>query len=174
MLVSLRARALALTAALGVALGALANLVSVNSGGVELSLPGAFVLFGAALGGLALYLARQVVKFADRQTRQEARNMNPLMAARVAVFAQALALTGAFVAGWQVSIGVYQLGLLASRSSLLLLAETGLALLGGLAMLVCGLVAESWCKIPPGSDDEGGTPTGRLAQTGPLARSDKG
>lgn len=169
----LRSRALALMGALGVAAGALANLLSVSAGGAELSLPGAFLLFAVMAGGVALYLGRQVGKYANRKTRQDAKSVNPLLAARVAVYAQAVALTGSLVAGWQVAILVYQLGLVGSRSSDMMV-ETTLALLGGVVLLVSGIIAENWCKIPPGDDEEGGgTPAGRVAQPGPLVRGDK-
>ncbi|WP_237199657.1 DUF3180 domain-containing protein [Rothia nasimurium] len=167
----LRSRALALLAAVGVASGAVLNFLSVSSGGPELSLPALTVVAALILGSLALYFARQVLKFSRVETRKKAGSMNPLMAARVAVFAQALALTGALVTGWQVAILVYQLGLLTSRASAQPLVESSVALAGGLVMLVAGIVAENWCKIPPGDEDAGGGVGEVSPQTGPLARN---
>ncbi|WP_421083623.1 DUF3180 domain-containing protein [Rothia nasimurium] len=167
---SLRNRALALVFGVGVASGALLNLLSVQAGGPELSLPALILLAALILAVLALYFARQVSRFSRVDTRAKAGSMNPLLAARVAVFAQALALTGALIAGWQLALVVYQVGLLASRSATAPLVESLLALVGGLIMLVAGIIAENWCKIPPG-DDEGSGGVGQVApQAGPLAR----
>lgn len=167
---NLRYRALALTTGVGVAAGALANLVSVQSGGAELSLPFFICLVALLLGGAALYLARQVSKFSTPETREQAGNMTPLVAARVAIYSQALALTGALLTGWQVAILAFQLGLLSSRAALAPLAESGAALLAGLFMLVAGIIAENMCKIPPGKDEDGGQGLGETApQAGPLA-----
>ncbi|WP_237205598.1 DUF3180 domain-containing protein [Rothia nasimurium] len=167
----LRSRALALLAGVGVASGAVLNLLSVQSGGPELSLPALTLLAALILAGLALYFARQVYRYSRVETRKNAGSMNPLMAARVAVFAQALALTGALVGGWQVAILVYQLGLLTSRALAQPLVESSVALVGGLVMLVAGIVAENWCKIPPGDQDAGGGVGEVSPQTGPLARN---
>ena len=113
----LRSRALALLAGVGVASGAVLNLLSTQSGGPELSLPALTLVAALILAGLALYFARQVYRYSRVETRKNAGSMNPLMAARVAVFAQALALTGALVGGWQVAIVVYQVGLASARAT---------------------------------------------------------
>ncbi|MDO4898293.1 MAG: DUF3180 domain-containing protein [Rothia sp. (in: high G+C Gram-positive bacteria)] len=162
---NLRYRALALTLAGGAAAGAFVNLLSVQSGGAELSLPWLVLPVALLLGGAALYLARQVRKFSKRQTRDQAGNMNPLLAARVAVYAQALALTGALLSGWQLAIFVFQLGLLASRPALSPLVQSGAVLVAGIFMLVAGVCAENMCKIPPGDDEDGGHPG--LGETSP-------
>ncbi|WP_237187767.1 DUF3180 domain-containing protein [Rothia nasimurium] len=167
---SLRNRALGLMFGVGVATGALLNLVSVQAGGPELSLPSLTLLGALVLSALALYFARQVARFSRVETRADAGSMNPLLAARVAVFAQALALTGALIAGWQLALVVYQVGLLASRSTMAPLIESLLALTGGVIMLVAGILAENWCKIPPGDEDGGGGVGQAAPQPGPLAR----
>lgn len=169
----LRSRALALLAGVGVAAGALLNLVSVRSGGPELSLPGLVLVTALGVGGLALYFARQVRRYGTVETRKDAGSMSPLLAARVVVFAQALALTGALVAGWQLALVVYQLGLVELRASVLPLVESVAALLAGVVMLVAGLVAENWCKVPPGDADAAGGLGGSAPQTGPLVREEK-
>ncbi|WP_326504088.1 DUF3180 domain-containing protein [Rothia nasimurium] len=167
----LRSRALALLAGVGVASGAVLNLLSVQSGGPELSLPALTLVAALILAGLALYFARQVHRYSRVETRKNAGSMNPLMAARVAVFAQALALTGVLVGGWQVAIVVYQVGLASARATAQPLIESLLALAGGLVMLVTGIVAENWCKVPPGDNDAGGGVGEVSPQTGPLARN---
>ena len=168
---SVRNRALALIFALGVASGALMNLMSVRSGGPELSLPSLTLLGALLLAVLVLYFARQVSRFSRPETRTKAGSMTPLLAARVAIFAQALALTGALLAGWQIALVAYQLGLLASRATLAPLVESLLALVAGLVMLLAGILAENWCKIPP-EDQKGSGGVGQISpQTGPQAHS---
>lgn len=167
----LRSRALALLAGIGLAGGATLNLVSIRLGGPELSLPALTVVVALVVGGVALYFARQVYRFSRVETRKDAGSMTALTAARVAVFAQALALTGALVAGWQLAIVVHQLGLVSVRATVHPLVESLLALAGGLIMLVAGVLAESWCKVPPGDEDAVGGVSGISPQAGPLARN---
>lgn len=171
MRVNLKPRALALTLAGGAATGAIVNSLSVRNGGPELSLPTLIWVAALLIGGAVLYLASQVSKFSKRETRSQAGNMNALLAARIVVFAQALALTGALVMGWQLAILVFQLGLMSSRASTWPLAESAISMVAGLFMMVSGLIAVNMCRIPPGDDeDRGGTGLGEgLPQTGPLA-----
>lgn len=170
----LRSRALALTFALGVLTGSVFNLLSIKMGGRELSLPALIVLVCLIVGTVALYWGRQVAQYSRVETRNQATNMTPLFAARVAVFAQAMALTGALMMGWQVAILVYQLGLTGARATWSPLVDTLCALAGGLILLVCGILVENWCKIPPNDDEPGGGLTEAAPQPGPLGRtSDK-
>lgn len=168
---NLKSRALALALAVGAAAGAIANLLSVHNGGPELALPALIWVAALLTGGAALYLASQVSKYSKRETRSQAGNMNPLLAARVAVFAQSLALTGALVLGWQLAILVFQFGLMSSRASTWPLVESTISMVAGLFMMLCGVIAVNMCRIPPGDDEDGGS-TGlgeSLPQTGPLA-----
>lgn len=167
----LRSRALALTLAVGVLSGSVFNLLSTRSGGSELSLPALILLASCIVGAIALYWGRQVARYSRLETRQQACNMNPLFAARVAVFAQAMALTGALMMGWQIAILVYQLGLTGARSTWSPLVDTLCALAGGLVLLVCGIVVENWCKIPPDDDELGGGIAEAAPQPGPLGRT---
>lgn len=168
---NLKSRALALALAVGAAAGAIVNLLSVHNGGPELALPALIWVVALLTGGAALYLASQVSKYSKRETRSQAGNMNPLLAARVAVFAQSLALTGALVLGWQLAILVFQFGLMSSRASTWPLVESTISMVAGLFMMLCGVIAVNMCRIPPGDDEDGGS-TGlgeSLPQTGPLA-----
>lgn len=168
---NLKPRALALALAVGAAVGAIVNSLSVRNGGPELSLPALIWVAALLIGGAVLYLASQVSKFSKRETRSQAGNMNSLLAARVAVFAQSLALTGALVMGWQLAILVFQLGLMSSRASTWPLAESAISMVAGLFMMLSGVIAVNMCRIPPGDDEDGGgTGLGEgLPQTGPLA-----
>lgn len=81
--------------------------------------------------------------------------LNPIMAARTVVLAQACAYAGAVLLGWHAGILVDQLPTIAQRSNLsviwLALAMVG----GGLVMVVVGLLVERFCRIPP---EEGAPP----------------
>lgn len=170
----LRSRALALTLAAGVLAGSLVNLLSVKAGGRELSLPALSLLAFLVVASLALYWGRQVAQYSRVETRSKAANMTPLFAARVAVFAQAMALTGSLVAGWQLAILGYQLGVLDARATWLPLVDTLCALAGGVILLVCGIVVENWCKIPPDDDELSGGISEVAPQPGPLGRTSDG
>jgi uncharacterized protein DUF3180 len=75
--------------------------------------------------------------------------LNPILAARTVVLAQACAYAGAVLLGWHAGILVDQLPTIALRSNLtviwLALAMVG----GGLVMVAVGLVVERFCRIPP-------------------------
>ncbi|MDT0189389.1 DUF3180 domain-containing protein [Rothia terrae] len=169
----LRARALILCLSLALLAGAIFNGISVSAGGPELGLPPATLLIAVIAGALALYFGSQVAKFQDRDRRSQVPNMTPIFAARVAIFAQACALSGALIAGWHVAITGFQLTLLSARGSWEPVLFAVLGIVTGIILLVCGLIAENMCKIPPhdGDDASGpGTPAPRT-DTG-YARND--
>ena len=75
--------------------------------------------------------------------------LDPLLAARTLVLAQACAYAGTVLLGWHVGIFLDQLRIWSLRSdqgiTWLALAMAG----GGLVMIVVGLVVERFCRIPP-------------------------
>lgn len=75
--------------------------------------------------------------------------LDPLLAARTLVLAQACAYAGTVLLGWHVGIFLDQLRIWSLRSNQgitwLALAMAG----GGLVMIVVGLVVERFCRIPP-------------------------
>lgn len=73
--------------------------------------------------------------------------VDPFFAMRVVVFAKATSLTGALLAGAAAGLTLYNL----TRLTPVLpgLWYDVLTLLGAVAMLVAGLVVETWCRIPP-------------------------
>ena len=81
--------------------------------------------------------------------------LDPLLAARTLVLAQACAYAGTVLLGWHVGIFLDQLRVWSLRSdqgiTWLALAMAG----GGLVMIVVGLLVERFCKIPP---EDGDTP----------------
>jgi hypothetical protein len=82
--------------------------------------------------------------------------LDPLLAARTLVLAQACAYAGTVLLGWHVGIFLDQLRIWSLRSdqgiTWLALAMAG----GGLVMIVVGLLVERFCKIPPEDGDAKG------------------
>ena len=83
--------------------------------------------------------------------------LDPLLAARTLVLAQACAYAGTVLLGWHVGIFLDQLRIWSLRSNQgitwLALAMAG----GGLVMIVVGFLVERFCKIPPEDGDTNGT-----------------
>jgi hypothetical protein len=79
--------------------------------------------------------------------------LDPLLAARTLVLAQACAYAGTVLLGWHVGIFLDQLRIWSLRSNQgitwLALAMAG----GGLVMIVVGLLVERFCRIPPEDGD---------------------
>ena len=94
--------------------------------------------------------------------------LDPLLAARTLVLAQACAYAGTVLLGWHVGIFLDQLRIWSLRSdqgiTWLALGMAG----GGLVMIVVGLVVERFCRIPP----EDGDTTGVDGKKGRPARGE--
>lgn len=105
------------------------------------------------MGGLVLWFAwpvRRHVRSAD----STAPALDALRAARAVVLAQAAALTGAAVLGWyagQLLVVLGDLGLEANHGRAWRL---GLQVLASAGLVVAGLVAQSWCRVPPRDDPD--------------------
>lgn len=82
--------------------------------------------------------------------------LDPLLAARTLVLAQACAYAGTVLLGWHVGIFLDQLRLwnFSSNQDLTWLA-LGMAA-GGLVMIIVGLLVERFCRIPPEDGDTKG------------------
>jgi hypothetical protein len=82
--------------------------------------------------------------------------LDPLLAARTLVPAQACAYAGTVLLGWHVGIFLDQLRIWSLRSNQgitwLALAMAG----GGLAMIVVGFLVERFCRIPPEDGETNG------------------
>ncbi|MBM7051611.1 MULTISPECIES: DUF3180 domain-containing protein [unclassified Rothia (in: high G+C Gram-positive bacteria)] len=167
-----RARALLLCASVALAAGAVLNGLSVAAGGAELLLPQATVFLALIVGAVVLFYARQVAKFQDVSTRAQAPRMNALLAARVAVFAQSSAFSGALILGWHVALLGFELTLYTQRGAFDPVITAVLGLVTGGILLGAGLWAESMCKIPPNKD--AGTSSASSPRTGEgfVARND--
>ena len=160
---SLKFRVLLLIFMIACGVGAVVNGLSVGSWGYELQLPPSILLVAGMYSAVVLWLGIQVSRYRDRERRQDAAySMNPLLAARTVLLAQAGAYTGATLAGWHTALLVFQINMLAVRSSWGHVFEAGIAVLAGLIMVGVGLWVENMCKTPPGdsSDAAGGAPAG--------------
>lgn len=88
---------------------------------------------------------------------QKKKVLDPLLAARTLVLAQACAYAGTVLLGWHVGIFLDQLRIWGLRSNQ---GITWLALVmagGGLVMILVGLLVERFCKIPPEDGDTDST-----------------
>ncbi|GAA3705557.1 hypothetical protein GCM10022377_19030 [Zhihengliuella alba] len=79
--------------------------------------------------------------------RRDPVEMNPLLAARTLILAQAVAYAGAVVGGWHGGVLVDLLGAMAPASATVTTAWVMLA--AGVVMSVVGWVVEQFCKLPP-------------------------
>ncbi|RKO20203.1 DUF3180 domain-containing protein [Pseudarthrobacter phenanthrenivorans] len=113
---------------------------------------------------ITLILGIRVLKWRNSINSNGAKNggtkkrpvLDPLLAARTLVLAQACAYAGTVLLGWHVGIFLDQLRVWSLRSdqgiTWLALAMAG----GGLVMIVVGLLVERFCKIPPEDGDTKG------------------
>lgn len=144
-------RVLALLAVIATAVGFSAMRVWESSG------RGAFPLPWSALAGmLVIAVAVLVVGWPVRRWNggRRDRRLDPLRAARTAVLAKASSHSGALLAGWYAGQALVVLPDLAvePRRERLLLAV--LAVVAAGSMVVAGLVAERWCRLPDDEDDD--------------------
>lgn len=79
--------------------------------------------------------------------------LNPILAARTLVLAQACAYAGSVLLGWHAGIFVDQLRVWSLRSTQDITWVAFAMAGGGLVMVVVGLVVERFCKIPPEDGD---------------------
>ena len=112
------------------------------------------------LAGMLLLVMAALVLWFARPVRQHLRGSassatteQALRAARAVVLAQASALTGAAVTGWylgQLLVVLSDLELIANHERAWWL---GLQVLVALLLVAAGLVAQSWCRVPPPPED---------------------
>lgn len=75
--------------------------------------------------------------------------LDPLMAARTVVLAQACAYAGAVLFGWHAGIMLDQLPTISLRVDLGIIWAILALLAGGLVMVAVGVIVERFCKLPP-------------------------
>jgi len=81
------------------------------------------------------------------------RRIDPFQATRIVVLAKACSLSGALLVGAGIGVLAYLLtrDVLPGGNAILL---TALATVGAVILLAAGLLAELFCTLPPGDDDE--------------------
>lgn len=102
---------------------------------------------------ITLILGIRVLRWRNSTKRKKA--LDPILAARTLVLAQACAYAGTVLLGWHVGIFLDQLRVWNLRSdqgiTWVAIAVAG----GGLVMIVVGLLVERFCRIPPEDTDAG-------------------
>jgi hypothetical protein len=104
----------------------------------------------------------QAKKDATSSTGSQApKRVDPFYAVRVALLAKSTAITGSIFSGWHAGVLIALLGSPAPTAGLFWRAI--LAVAGSIAMVVCGLVVERACKVPPDAKLESGDADGAAA-----------
>ncbi|WP_104086927.1 DUF3180 domain-containing protein [Arthrobacter sp. GMC3] len=101
-----------------------------------------------------------ILGFKVRRWRDGKRDkiLDPLLAARTVVLAQACAYAGAVLFGWHVGILVNQIPTISMRADLGVIWQMVALMAGGLCMVATGIVVERFCKLPPEDTDPGAKP----------------
>jgi hypothetical protein len=104
-----------------------------------------------AIGGIVISLAVPVRRVAQGTS---AERIDPYYATRVLLLAKASSLSGALFGGAAAGVLIFMLtrGVSVAVGSLV---PAIVAVVGGLALLVAGVIAERMCTVPPGDDDGG-------------------
>lgn len=140
---------LVLLAALGAAVAWFLQVVLASTGNAIVIPPLTLSVALALIGAIVVVMALPVRRVARRE---EGASVDPFYATRVVMLAKASSLSGALLGGGGLGVAAYLL----SRSVVPGVGSVVLALAavaGAIVLLVCGLVAESMCAIPPDDDD---------------------
>ncbi|MET4145312.1 DUF3180 domain-containing protein [Arthrobacter sp. UYCo732] len=100
---------------------------------------------------ITLVLGIRVLQWRNSTKRKKA--LDPILAARTLVLAQACAYAGTVLLGWHVGIFLDQLRIWNLRSDQGLTWVAIAVAAGGLVMIVVGLLVERFCRIPPEDSD---------------------
>jgi hypothetical protein len=132
--------------------GWLANWLATRNGFGTPTLPLTSLVTTAVIIGITLVFGRRVLRW--RNGRRD-RPLDPILATRTLVLAQACAYAGALSLGWHAGIFVDQLTLLSVRSTTAPLWGSVALMVGGIVMIMVGLVVENFCRLPPDDDGTG-------------------
>jgi len=134
----------------GLVVGFLAELAAASMGAPVFIPP---LTLPITLLAVAIIVVAFAVPIRRAVRGRNVRRIDPFQATRIVVLAKACALSGALLVGAGVGIGAYLLtrDVLPGNNSILL---TALATVGAVVLLVAGLLAELFCTLPPGDDDE--------------------
>ncbi|MBG6179077.1 DUF3180 domain-containing protein [Arthrobacter sp. CAN_A1] len=142
-------------AALGVIAGVggwLVNWWASRNGFPVPTLPLSSLLTVAAILAVTLVFGLRVLRW--RNGRRD-RALNPILAARTVVLAQATAYAGALNAGWHLGILVDQFSLVAVRGVTGSVWGTVVMLLSGMVMIAVGIMVQGFCRLPPDDGADG-------------------
>jgi hypothetical protein len=134
------------------AFGWLASLLTTRYSMATPVLPPSALVTMGVIAVLTLIMGIRVLRWRNGKKKTM---LNPILAARTLILAQACAYAGTVLLGWHAGIVIEQLRLWSLRSDQGIL---WLALImggGGLIMTIVGIVVERFCRIPP-EDLEGG------------------
>ncbi|MCU1633245.1 MAG: hypothetical protein JWM61_1897 [Micrococcaceae bacterium] len=149
---NLRFRWLVLIGLLAGLAGWLTNLLATRNGYGTPTLPLTSLVTTALIIAITLVFGLRVLRW--RNGKRD-RALDPILAMRTLVLAQACAYAGALNLGWHAGIFVDQLALLSVRSASGPLWGSVALMAGGIVMTVVGLVVESFCRLPPDDDGTG-------------------
>jgi hypothetical protein len=149
---TLRFRWLALVGLVAGLAGWLVNWFATRNGYGTPALPLTSLVTTAAIIAITLVFGRRVLRW--RNGRRD-RPLDPLLALRTLVLAQACAYAGALNLGWHAGILVDQVALASVRSTSLPVWGSVALMAGGTVMIMVGLVVENFCRLPPDDDGTG-------------------
>lgn len=112
---------------------------------------------------VCLILGLKVRRWRDGNRKKR---LDPLLAARTLVLAQACAYAGAVLFGWHVGIFLDQLPTISLRTELGVIWHIVAMMGGGIIMVATGLVVERFCKLPPEDSDGGANTEGKRKNPG--------
>jgi hypothetical protein len=142
---------LVLFAVVGAGAGLVLQVIIVSMGSAVVSAPFTLALSLAVIGLLVVLFARPVRRAVrDRENH----TVDPFYATRVVILAKASSIAGSLLLGATAAT----VGYLLSRAVVAAVGSiftTGAAVVGSIILLVCGLVAENMCILPPDDDDKG-------------------
>jgi hypothetical protein len=131
-----------------------------TKGGISpLHVPFTAPLACVVVGVITLSLANSVRQYLAGKRP----GLDPLRAARTVILAQASAYTGAMLGGAFLGYAISIAADWAHEPRRDAAIAAGIAALGGVALLVCGWIAERWCRVDPPERDGAATAGGTLA-----------
>ena len=142
---------LVLFAVIGAGAGLLLQVILASTGAAVASAPFTLALSLAVIGVLVVVFALPV----RRAVRdREKHRVDPFYATRVVILAKASSIAGSLLFGATSAI----VGYLLTRTVIAAVGSiftSGAAVVGSVVLLVCGLVAENMCSLPPDDEDKG-------------------
>ena len=136
---------LVIWAVIGAVLAPIVDVLLESQGFALPGLPWFAIIGMLVLAAVLLVLGWPIKKWNDGDRTKE---IDPLQAARVAIMAKASALTGAGLAGWYMGNAAYYfLSVPGIRNDLA--AGMLFAMIAAAALMIVGLIVESFCELPP-------------------------